>query len=123
MVFVGDGGDKLQVARAPDSAAILLYRIREPNGGAENADLIASRSVKTEKLVDLRGHDYRLEPNARITPDNNWVIFRSNMFGTPSVFAVEVKKGAAKTDEMQSTFELSKKMRARHRQTLMLDPA
>jgi oligogalacturonide lyase len=36
-------------------------------------------------------HDYRLEPNVSFTPDMNWIVFRSNMFGPTQVFAVEVK--------------------------------
>jgi oligogalacturonide lyase len=39
-------------------------------------------------------HQYRLEPNVSFTPDQNWVIFRSNMFGDTYVFAVEVAKAA-----------------------------
>jgi oligogalacturonide lyase len=45
------------------------------------------------KLVDLSRHDYRLEPNVTITPDNRWVVFRSNMHGRTHVYAVAVAKG------------------------------
>jgi oligogalacturonide lyase len=44
------------------------------------------------KLVDLSKHDYRLEPNVTITPDNKWVVFRSNMHGRTHVYAVEVAR-------------------------------
>jgi oligogalacturonide lyase len=44
------------------------------------------------KLVHLSKHDYRLEPNVTITPDNKWVVFRSNMHGPTHVYAVEVAK-------------------------------
>jgi oligogalacturonide lyase len=44
------------------------------------------------KLVDLSKHNYRLEPNVTITPDNKWVVFRSNMHGPTHVYAVEVAK-------------------------------
>jgi oligogalacturonide lyase len=44
------------------------------------------------KLVDLSKHDYELEPNVTITPDNKWVVFRSNMHGPTHVYAVEVAK-------------------------------
>jgi len=44
-------------------------------------------------LVDLSKHDYALEPNVTITPDNKWVVFRSNMHGASHVYAVEVAKG------------------------------
>jgi oligogalacturonide lyase len=45
-----------------------------------------------EKLVDLSKHNYRLEPNLTFTPDDQWIIFRSNMHGPTHVYAVEVKK-------------------------------
>jgi oligogalacturonide lyase len=37
-------------------------------------------------------HNYRLEPNVSFTPDQKWVVFRSNMFGDTYAFAVEVEK-------------------------------
>ena len=37
-------------------------------------------------------HQYALEPNPIFTPDNKWIVFRSNMFGPSYVFAVEVAK-------------------------------
>jgi oligogalacturonide lyase len=40
--------------------------------------------------VNLARHQWRLEPNVSFTPDQNWVVFRSNMFGATYVFAVEV---------------------------------
>ena len=46
-----------------------------------------------ERLVDLSKHDYGLEPNVTITPDNKWVVFRSNMHGATHTYAVEVAKG------------------------------
>jgi len=109
-VLVGDGGDRAQVARAMDSSAIILYRTQKSKGGSQSTGLMETSAVKTEKLVDLRGHDYRLEPNARLTPRNDWVIFRSNMFGTPAVFAVEVNKTRNSHLETLSTYELSKKI-------------
>ena len=48
--------------------------------------------LSVEKLVDLSKHDYRLEPNVTITPDNKWVVFRSNMHGPTHVYAVEVAR-------------------------------
>ena len=39
-------------------------------------------------------HDYRLEPNITFTPDNRWIVFRSNMHGANHVYAVEVAKAA-----------------------------
>jgi len=47
----------------------------------------------SEKLVNLKNHNYSLEPNGRFSPDDKWLIFRSNMLGGVShVYAVEVKK-------------------------------
>jgi oligogalacturonide lyase len=45
-----------------------------------------------ERLVNMSKHQYKLEPNVSFTPDQKWVIFRSNMFGPTYVFAVEVAK-------------------------------
>jgi len=45
-----------------------------------------------EKLVDLSKHDYRLEPNLTFTPDNKWIVFRSNMHGPTHVYAVEIAR-------------------------------
>ena len=47
---------------------------------------------EAEKLIDLAKHDYKLEPNATFTPDNKWIVFRSNMQGATHVYAVEIKK-------------------------------
>ena len=49
-------------------------------------------SFRSERLVDMSKHDYGLEPNVTFTPDNKYIIFRSNMFGPTHVFAVEVEK-------------------------------
>ncbi len=46
----------------------------------------------TERLVNMSAHQYALEPNVIFTPDNKWIIFRSNMFGPSYVFEVEVAK-------------------------------
>jgi oligogalacturonide lyase len=48
--------------------------------------------LAVQKLVDLSKHDYKLEPNVHITPDNGWVVFGSNMHGATHVYAVEVAK-------------------------------
>jgi oligogalacturonide lyase len=48
--------------------------------------------LSVEKLVDLSKHDYRLEPNVTITPDNKWIVFRSNLHGPTHVYAVEVAR-------------------------------
>ena len=96
-LFAGDGGDPEMVAHAPDGKYIYLFR---PRGipdvaeisapGAEN--LISPGVLEAEKLVDLRDHDYRLEPNVHFTPDQKWIVFRSNMHGAIHTYAVEIAK-------------------------------
>jgi len=46
--------------------------------------------LEAERLVDLTRHDYQLEPNVSFTPDQKWIVFRSNMHGATHVYAVEV---------------------------------
>jgi oligogalacturonide lyase len=40
-------------------------------------------------------HGYLLEPNVFFSPDQKLIFFRSNMFGSTYVFAVEVAKAGA----------------------------
>jgi oligogalacturonide lyase len=98
-LFAGDGGDSEMVARAPDGKWIYLFRpervpdvagVKAPN----SADLIDAGFFKSERLVNLAKHDYRLEPNVTFSPDQKWIIFRSNMLGPTHVFAVEIAKPA-----------------------------
>jgi oligogalacturonide lyase len=49
--------------------------------------------LRAEKLVNMSKHDYRLEPNVSFSPDEKWVVFRSNMLGQTYAFAVEVARG------------------------------
>lgn len=76
--FCGDGGDPGQVAKAKDGQWIYLFK---PEG---------DRFVST-KLVNMKHHIYRLEPNVHFSPDGKWVIFRANFEGIENVYAVEVK--------------------------------
>ncbi|NBB42401.1 oligogalacturonate lyase, partial [Sphingobium yanoikuyae] len=46
----------------------------------------------TERLVDLASHDYTLEPNQHFTPDGKWLVYRSNIAGSPAIYAVEIAK-------------------------------
>jgi oligogalacturonide lyase len=78
-MFAGDGGGPRSVAAPGNGQWIYLYRV-------ENGVL------KTEKLVNLRDHNYNLEPNVTFTPDQKWIVFRSNMQGAPHVYAVEVQR-------------------------------
>ena len=80
-LFSGDGGGPNSVARGDNGQWIYLFR-------PENGKFAA------EKLVNLAKHDYTLEPNATFTPDDKWIVFRSNMYGPTQVYAVEVKKAS-----------------------------
>ena len=92
-VFCGDGGDPGQVAHAPDGQWIYLFRPQLiENRGIAAPDFIQPGVFHAEKLVNMARHQYRLEPNVSFTPDNKWVVFRSNMFGPSYVFAVAVEK-------------------------------
>src|SRR5687767_9338939 len=75
-LFAGDGGDPGAVAKAPDGQWINLFR---PEG----------EKFVTEKLVNMKHHQYRLEPNVHFSPDGKWIIFRANFEGDAHVYAVE----------------------------------
>lgn len=77
-LFCGDGGDPGQVAKAPDGQWIYLFR--------PQADHFVS-----EKLVNMKHHQYKLEPNVHFSPDGKWIIFRANFEGIENVYAVEIK--------------------------------
>ena len=92
-LFCGDGGDERQVAHAPDGKWIYLFRPElMENRGIKNEALINPGVLHAERLVSMSKHQYRLEPNVSFTPDQKWVVFRSNMFGATYAFAVEVAK-------------------------------
>ncbi|MCW3093952.1 MAG: hypothetical protein JWP81_5021 [Ferruginibacter sp.] len=76
-LFAGDGGDPGAVAKAPDGQWIYLFT---PNG-----DKFAA-----EKLVNMKHHQYKLEPNVHFSPDGKWIIFRANFEGEANVYAVEI---------------------------------
>lgn len=80
-LFAGDGGDPGAVAKAKDGQWINLFT---PAGD----------HFITEKLVNMKHHKYKLEPNVHFSPDNKWVIFRANFEGVEGVYAVEVRKTA-----------------------------
>ena len=96
-LFAGDGGDNEMVAHALAGKWLYLFRpegipdvagIKAPNA----KELINPGFFKAERLVNMAKHDYRLEPNLTFTPDQQWIVFRSNMHGATHVYAVEVKK-------------------------------
>lgn len=76
-LFCGDGGNSGQVARAKDGMWIYLFK---PTG---------DKFVST-RLVNMKHHNYRLEPNVHFSPDGKWVIFRANFEGIENVYAVEL---------------------------------
>jgi oligogalacturonide lyase len=105
-LIAGDGGGPGSVANqtplpnpkrldpAGNGQWIYLFT---PTGAPAESIKVGDETVKVgklvvEKLVDLSKHDYRLEPNVSITPDNKWVVFRSNIQGATHVYAVEVGK-------------------------------
>ncbi|MEM9966086.1 MAG: oligogalacturonate lyase family protein [Asticcacaulis sp.] len=95
-IFAGDGGDEDMVARAKDGKWIYLYQpeiIEDLGVSAPNAaELVRPGVLRAQKLVNMKAHDYRVEPNVQFTPDGKWLVFRSNMHGPIHVYAVEVSK-------------------------------
>jgi oligogalacturonide lyase len=92
-LMCGDGGDRGQVAHAPDGQWIELFHPRLlPVSGVNDKDFIQPGVLRSEHLVNMAKHNYRLEPNVRFSPDQKMVIFTSNMFGPSYIFGVEVAK-------------------------------
>jgi oligogalacturonide lyase len=102
-LFAGDGGGPGSVANQtplpngrrldPPGNGQWIYLFRPVEGSGDTMN-VGGETVKigkfaVEKLVDLSKHEYGLEPNVTITPDNKWVVFRSNMHGGTHVYAVE----------------------------------
>jgi oligogalacturonide lyase len=106
-LFAGDGGGPGSVANQtplpnakrldPPGNGQWIYLFTPADTSAETTT-VGGEAVKvgklaTRKLVDLSKHNYTLEPNVTFTPDNKWVVFRSNMHGASHVYAVEVAGG------------------------------
>jgi len=111
-VFTGDGGDVGQVAKAPDGEWIELFHPHTLNttGALNDPDFFQPGYFTPEHLVNMKWHDYHLEPNVRFSPDKSLVIFTSNMFGPAYVIAVETAKATdVKPGELISTPELASK--------------
>jgi hypothetical protein len=112
-LFAGDGGDPGQVAKAPDGEWIELFHPQMMSvgpGALNDQDFWQPGILRSEHLVNMAHHNYRLEPNVRFSPDKKLVIFTSNMFGPSYVFAVEVAKTQnPATSDIQSTPELARK--------------
>ncbi len=93
--FAGDGGDADMVAHAPDGKWLVLFRpepIVDEDPQSDQPGMIETEYLRSERLVDLSNHDYRLEPNLTFTPDGKWIVFASNMHGLNHVYAVEVAR-------------------------------
>jgi len=75
---------------------VMMVAIAAAGCSTKEAQPPAARpeGLQAERLVDLAKHDYQLEPNVTFTPDQKWIVFRSNMHGASHVYAVEVKKAA-----------------------------
>jgi oligogalacturonide lyase len=104
-LFSGDGGGPNSVANRPPKGGGKLdgpgngqwIYLFTPKKDVLETVKVGGEDVKigkfdVEKLVDLSQHNYTLEPNATFTPDNKWIVFRSNLHGPTHVYAVEVKK-------------------------------
>lgn len=91
-LLAGDGGDHEMVARAEDGKYLYLFEpqiIEDIAVSAPNAEqLIRPGKLKSTKLVDMNQHDYRVEPNIQFSPDNKYLVFRSNMHGPIHTYAV-----------------------------------
>ena len=84
-LFAGDGGGPKSVAAPGNGQWIYLFT---PTGGGK---------LTAKRLVDLARHDYQLEPNPTFTPDQKWIVFRSNMHGETHTYAVEVDSPSGRT--------------------------
>lgn len=76
--MAGDGGAKNSVAHSPNGQWIYRFDYDGPG------------KLKTQKLVNLKNHDYNLEPNIHFSPDDKWIIFRANFEGYENIYAVEL---------------------------------
>ena len=75
--LAGDGGSKTSVAHSPEGQWIYFF---EYNG----------KRLKSTRLVNMKNHNYNLEPNIHFSPDQRWIIFRANFEGVENVYAVEI---------------------------------
>jgi len=100
-LFAGDGGGPNSVAAPGNGQWIYLFHpemVRDATDFTpeQKRGLIKTGVFRSERLVNLSKHDYNLEPNVSFTPDNKWIVFRSNMLGPTHVYAVEVAKAKEK---------------------------
>lgn len=109
-LFTGDGGDPGQVAKAPDGEWIELFHPQMfSSNGINSPEFWQPGVFHSERMVNMAGHNYRLEPNVRFSPDKKMVIFTSNIFGKSYVFGVNVEKETeAKAGDLKSTPEFAR---------------
>ena len=88
--FCGDGA-----ARPGNAWIMLLHPEVIPDDKTLGTDLIQGGVIRPEKLCSMSKHNYHLEPNVSFTPDQKYIVFRSDMFGPTYPFAVEVAKASA----------------------------
>lgn len=81
--FAGDGGEPSAVAKAPDGKYIYLFTPKDGH-------------FTSEKLVNMKHHNYKLEPNVHYSPDGKWIIFRANFEGFEGIYAVEISRNTKK---------------------------
>ena len=94
-LFAGDGGGPASVAAPDNGQWIYLFRPELSRFHAlpeQSTGLIKAGRFHAERLVNLAKHDYHLEPNVTFTPDQKWIVFRSNLSGATHVYAVEIAK-------------------------------
>lgn len=104
-LFAGDGGGPESVANQtplpekrrlnPPANGQWIYLFRpsdEFSAATISGEPAKSSTLTAERLVDLSAHDYDLEPNVTFTPDDKWIVFRSNMHGERHVYMVSVEK-------------------------------
>lgn len=91
-LLAGDGSDHEMVAQAQDGKYLYLFQpeiIEDLAVSAPNSEqLIRPGKLKSTKLVDMRNHDYKVEPNLQFSPDGKYLVFRSNMHGPIHAYAV-----------------------------------
>jgi len=87
-MFCGDGDNH-------SPWIFLFHPVLTADQGTLGTNLIKGGVLQAEKLVNMSKQNYRLEPNPSFTPDEKYIVFRSNMFGHDYAFAVEVAKAAA----------------------------
>lgn len=75
--FAGDGGDDGQVAHAKNGRWIYYFTPKV-------------NQLISEKLVNMKNHNYKLEPNVHFSPDGKWIIFRANFEGNSQIYAVAI---------------------------------